>query len=410
MARTERVDPSEAPDEPFIGLEHVEAHTMRLLGYGRTRDVRSSANQFREGDVLYARLRPYLNKVVRAPYPGLCSAEFVVLEPTDAVSPEFLARRLNAADVVAYAMSFNTGVHRPRVRWEQLREFTFGLPPQSEQDRIVAAIERHMQGLGVGREALRSLILAARALRQTALERAVAGNWPRRPLKELLTHLRNGIFVSRPGPSPPGVAIFRISAVRQMALDVEDVRYAPPDIEDHEGFFVQPDDLLFTRYSGNAENVGACARIPVLPRPTLHPDKLIRAVVDRSTAEPGFVEIACSAGETLREIRSRRKTTAGQVGIAGGQLKEVLIPVPPLERQREIVAEVQRLMSGLSEVERELLLTEALAGRFNSSLLQQAFIGRLVPQDPDEEPASNLLRRIRRGRKVADPQLDGVST
>ena len=73
-----KVKPSDVGDAPFIGLENVEAHTMRLLAVGRTEDVKSSGSLFCRGDVLYARLRPYLNKVYRPDFEGLASGEFIV--------------------------------------------------------------------------------------------------------------------------------------------------------------------------------------------------------------------------------------------------------------------------------------------------------------------------------------------
>ena len=59
-----RVKPESMPDAPFIGMEHVEAHTMKLLGTVPASTMKSSAVHFKPGDVLYGRLRPYLNKAV----------------------------------------------------------------------------------------------------------------------------------------------------------------------------------------------------------------------------------------------------------------------------------------------------------------------------------------------------------
>jgi len=61
--RSGKADPQAAPDARFIGMEHIEAHTMRLLGTAPAASMRSSANVFEPGDVLYGRLRAYLNKV-----------------------------------------------------------------------------------------------------------------------------------------------------------------------------------------------------------------------------------------------------------------------------------------------------------------------------------------------------------
>src|ERR1039457_3738865 len=73
----ERVLPMEAPDMRYVGLEHIEPQTMRLLEHGYAREVRSSSVRFSTGDGLYGKMRPYLNKVWVAEFDGLCSAEFI---------------------------------------------------------------------------------------------------------------------------------------------------------------------------------------------------------------------------------------------------------------------------------------------------------------------------------------------
>jgi type I restriction enzyme S subunit len=84
------VKPLDYPDLPFIGMEHVEAHSMRLLGTVPAGTMKSSAVRFKPGDVLYGRLRPYLNKVYRPTFEGLCSAEFIVLPENERINGGYL--------------------------------------------------------------------------------------------------------------------------------------------------------------------------------------------------------------------------------------------------------------------------------------------------------------------------------
>ena len=74
LPRREKGLPSEYPDLPFIGMEHVEAHTMKILGTVPSGTMRSNANRVYSGDILYGRLRPYLNKVCMPTTEGFCSA------------------------------------------------------------------------------------------------------------------------------------------------------------------------------------------------------------------------------------------------------------------------------------------------------------------------------------------------
>lgn len=83
------------------------------------------------------------------------------------------------------------------------------------------------------------------------------------------------------------------------------------------------------------------------------------------------------------------------------QLDEFVVPLPPLAEQGRIAEEVERRLSRLEAVERAAKLGAARASRLRQSLLAHAFSGRLVPQDPTDEPASVLLERIRKEREAA---------
>lgn len=79
-----------------------------------------------------------------------------------------------------------------------------------------------------------------------------------------------------------------------------------------------------------------------------------------------------------------------------------------LAEQRRIVAEVERRLSVVAALEREVEAALARAGRLRQSILKRAFEGRLVPQDPNDEPASALLERIRAAREA--PATGGRNT
>jgi type I restriction enzyme S subunit len=134
-----RVMPSQEQDLPYIGLEHVEPHSMKLTHSGSAKEVKSSSNRFSKGDVLYGKMRPYLNKVWVAEFDGLCSTEFLVFPKQDGLQSAFLAYRLNASDFVGFANGLVNG-ERPRVDFDKIASFPILLPPDAEQKRIVAKL------------------------------------------------------------------------------------------------------------------------------------------------------------------------------------------------------------------------------------------------------------------------------
>jgi type I restriction enzyme S subunit len=171
-------------------------------------------------------------------------------------------------------------------------------------------------------------------------------------LGQLLTLLRNG--VSTPPNANNGTPILRISSLRPNCVNIQDVRFLPEPISRYQDYQLIPGDLLFTRYSGNKNFVGICGVVPAHDEPLVYPDKLIRGCLSTDYLQPKYVALAVNTGESRFFIDRCLKTTAGQVGISGKNLKETPIPLPPINEQKRIVAKVDQLMSLCDELEAKL--------------------------------------------------------
>jgi type I restriction enzyme S subunit len=169
-----RIKPEEKPSLPFLGMDHIEAHTMRQLGSVPASTMKSSSVHFQPGDVLYGRLRPYLNKVFLPTFEGLCSAEFIVFPESKALSNKYLQYFLNWTKFVSYANSLNSG-DRPRVKFEQLASCKVPVPPLEQQKRIVAKIEELFSHIDAGIAALKKSKQLLKQYRQSVLKAAVTG-------------------------------------------------------------------------------------------------------------------------------------------------------------------------------------------------------------------------------------------
>ncbi len=223
-------------------------------------------------------------------------------------------------------------------------------------------------------------------------------DWTWASLDELLSRMQNGI--STQPREKGGLATLRISAVRPMFVDLRERRYFPKSFaKKFSNFALNEGDLLFTRYNGSRELAGVCGRVPALNEMLVHPDKLIRCVVV-SGFEPldRFLEIASNCGVTRRKIADSLRTTAGQWGISGAALRTVPIPLPPIEEQNAIVREVQRRLLAANRLAETLTRQLERARVTQQSLLREAFSGDLISQNPNDEPASVLLERIRAAR------------
>ena len=109
------------------------------------------------------------------------------------------------------------------------------------------------------------------------------------------------------------------------------------------------------------------------------------------------------------EIASRGTGTTFNA-ITGNQLKTFQIPLPPLTEQEQIVSELERHLSVADEIEATIGAELTRAGRLRQSILKDAFSGKLVPQDPNDEPACVLLEKIRDEKEEQQPKRKKTPT
>ena len=305
------------------------------------------------------------------------------LEPRGSIAPEFVLWAMRASENRLVEQA--SGSTFDAITGAQLRKHWIPVPPLPERVRIVAAIEEHLSRLEAAENALASAQRKVAAVLRAVVDEACCGSWDAVPLVEVITSLRNGVFVSRPAPGPPGRPIYRISAVRPLRLRSNDVRYAHPEPPRADDYAVASGDLLFTRYSGNPSYVGAAAVVNEAGHGVLHPDKLIRVVADKTRVLPEWIAAYVSVGEGRRQVEQRLKTTAGQIGISGRQLKSVPIAVPPLDYQRWAAVSIGAAMAYQDRIEQELAKLRAKMSALRCSILASAFAGQLIRQDPDGE-------------------------
>lgn len=213
---------------------------------------------------------------------------------------------------------------------------------------------------------------------------------------DMIAELRNGIG-TKPEFEPPGQSILRINAVRPGCVLFDDLRYLRGEFDS--SYLIADGDILFTRYNGSLELLGVCGVVRGLgSQQLLYPDKLMRVRIGHTGLIPEYVEAFFSTPQVRRRIELKAKSSAGQQGISGQDIKDQFVSLPPLEEQREIARLVAETQVRVSQTHQ--LVSEAMADLqvLEQSVLAQAFRGELVKQDPADEPASVLLERIRTER------------
>ena len=132
-----------AEDAWILDLEDIEKDTGTVLKKvtKAQRNSVSTKHKFHSGQVLYSKLRPYLNKVVLSDADGYCTSEILPLEFKNCVLPEYARYYLMSGTFIAYANHCSYGVKMPRLGTTDGKKAIFSLPPLSEQKRIVETID-----------------------------------------------------------------------------------------------------------------------------------------------------------------------------------------------------------------------------------------------------------------------------
>lgn len=250
------------------------------------------------------------------------------------------------------------------------------LPPLPEQERIVSRIEGLFSELDNAVETLNATKKQLDVYRQAVLKDAFRNcqSWERHTFADLMETVRNGYGKK---PSDKGnYKILKISAVRALHLDFEEHRYNEFQLSDDDS--ISENDILFTRYNGSRELVGVCTVVPKLHEKIGYPDKIIKCTpILRSAIHSKYLSFYMSQGDAKKYLRSKIKTTSGQNGIAGSDIKNTIVYVPDLAVQKKIVEGIESCLSVCESIEKTVDSALSQASAMRQSILKQAFEGGL---------------------------------
>lgn len=160
------------PDTPYFGLEHMPRRSISLSEWGAAEQVTSSKHRFREGEILFGKIRPYFHKVGVAFLDGVASSDAIVIRPIEPEVRGFVLMTVSSDPFVAVAaQTMREGSKMPRADWKQMQAYPTPLPPDGLLGSFESAIELIV-------DQLRTLTFAnqkLRAARDLLLPRLMSG-------------------------------------------------------------------------------------------------------------------------------------------------------------------------------------------------------------------------------------------
>jgi len=353
--------------------------------------------------VLIALYGATIGKIGLTTYPVTTNQAVAFCTPYEGINPHYLARYF--LSIREKLISLGQGGAQPNISQIILKQQIVPLPPLAEQRRIVAKLDSLTARIARARAELQRARKNAEHTRIASLGKAFHWNetdlpdgWARKKIGEIgdVQLGRQRSPKDHVGPHMrPYVRSANITWDGWDLSDVKEMNFSPAEFET---FKLQPGDVLLNEGSGSPSEVGKPAIWNDEIKDTCFQNTVLRVRSDVFVPEL-LRYVLLFLARTGAFIKNTQGVNIIHIGKAG--LSRTCIPVPPITEQPEILKEIQAGFDAANRLQREADRCLALLSRLESSLLAKAFRGELVPQDPNDEPASVLLDRIRAERAAA---------
>jgi type I restriction enzyme S subunit len=398
------------------------------------------------GDLVAASLGDELPRACLIPElgePAIVKADCIRARIHPEVDTKWVLYALAAPQTRQYAASRIRGVGRPRLGLGEMRRLPIPLPPLTEQRLIVSALDDHLSQLDSGASQLKRVLWRVNSFRDQVIAAACTGafiepmdsvakkpspagisdgtlpripsswNWMR--LGEI-AEVVGGVTKDTKKQSDPGtpeVPYLRVANVQRGRLDLSEVAKIRVSRETAKKLELYPGDVLLNE-GGDRDKLGRGWIWEGQITQCIHQNHVFRARIFDDILKPRLLAWHAN-GFGRRWCEANGKQSVNLASISLSKIKLLPVPVPPRDQQDTLVAEAERHLTLLDRAERAALDALGRTRRLRRSLLAEAFAGRLVLQDPKDEPSSVLLERIsaqraaeprtRRGRSIVKPAL-----
>ena len=156
----ESLTKSDVQVDRSVGLEHIEPGDLHIRTWDELDESSSFTKVFREGHVLFGRRRAYLKKAALADFNGVCSGDITVISANEDLLPSLLPFVVSSDRFFAFAVEHSAGGLSPRVKWKDLANYRFLLPPKDQQAEIAEllwAMERNVEAMVLLRSSMETL-------------------------------------------------------------------------------------------------------------------------------------------------------------------------------------------------------------------------------------------------------------
>jgi len=388
----------------YVGLEHLESN-KGLNGYGTTEGIKSLKNIFHTGQILYGKLRPYLNKHDIASFDGVCSTDILVIDVKNVVDAQFVNKFLDMDSFISYTVNNSKGINLPRVSGETIMDAAFPLPPLPEQQRIVERIESLFSKLDEAKEKAQEALESFEERQVAILHKAFKGeltlqwrtehgldmnSWRDVPLKDCGRWFGGGTPTTSKKEYWEGGDILWITSkdMKEKIIKESLMHVTMVGVENSSANYCEEPAVLFVMRSGILRRVFP---VSMVRRPfTVNQD--LKACVPEGILQEYLYWHCTGFEKDIRDNCMKSGTTVESV--EAKKLYEYEISVAGIDEQKEIVNRIEELLNkevAAYEVAENVIESIELVKK---SILAKAFRGELGTNNPSEESSIELLKQV----------------
>jgi type I restriction enzyme S subunit len=374
---SERVsNPENSEHDRFVGLEHFVSGELKVRKWASTENLSSSAKAFKAGDILFARRNAYLRRASMVDFDGCCSGDaFVLREKKEKVIPGFLAFVVNSDSLWEFANQNAAGTMSKRVKWRDLANYEFLLPPKDQQAKLAELLWAADEVVEREREVLERLSKSKKAIFYESIF-SFSENRDKyfgkskslfdvKKLGNLIVELQYGISESLNGKGE--IPVLRMNNLQNGKLSIEDLKYYNPVDGELDRFILDKGDILFNR-TNSYELVGK-ASIFNIDGVFSFASYLIRIKTNKEFLDSSFLNLYFNSSIGLSKIRKYRTPGVSQSNINAQNIKNIPIPLPPIDLQKRILEKIISIEENENLIESKITSSQAL----QKSLINQIF-------------------------------------
>ena len=358
----------------LLNLDMVESNTGNIIDFQivSKEEIGSSTIAFDINNILYSKLRPYLNKVVLPKRSGYATSEMIPLMPKqNIVTREYLTYFLRSPRFVEYINSKTAGAKMPRANTRDLKEVLVPCPTIEKQRFIVEQIDKIRIIIELYKQEIEQLdlLMKARFVEMFGDMLLNSKNWPEVRLDEI-ADIVSGITKGRKIKEQKlfEVPYMAVSNVKDGYIDWTTVKTIMASQAEINKYQLKPFDVLMTE-GGDPDKVGRGAIIHEPPENCIHQNHIFRVRLDRNILLPEYMEQYLQQQKAKRYFLGCAKQTTGIASINMRQLTGLPVVVPEMQLQKEYVSFVHQVDKSKVEVQKALDKTQMLF----DSLMQQYF-------------------------------------